>query len=381
MKKILYVTTISGFLPQFELRDVRIVEEMGYEVHYASNFNNPIYSFDKDELEKQGIVLHHIDVEKSPVHLRHNYKAFRQLKKIIDEENIDVVHCHNPMGGVIGRLSSALSRRKPYVIYTAHGFHFYKGASALNWILFYPVERFLAGFTNEIITINKEDYLRASKFRLRKRGSVTQIHGVGVDTERFRAIPGAYHEKRIELGIPENAFHIVTAAELNDNKNQVVILEALAKLNDSDIYYSICGKGPREKMLSELIKEFHLEDRVKLLGYRTDMEYVLQSADAFAFPSIREGLGIAAVEALFCEVPLIASDNRGTREYAFDGLNSIVCKENDMTSFAEAIERLKGNSAYRYMLKANSSRSVGQFSAEETEKVMRLVYARANQGS
>ena len=351
---------------------------MGYEVHYASNFNNPIYSFNAEQLVKEGIILHQINVEKSPRHLRHNLQAFKQLKQIIDEENIDIVHCHNPMGGVIGRMSSHFSRRRPYVIYTAHGFHFYKGAPLLNWLVYYPAEAFMAHFTDEIVTINKEDYDRANHFRLKPGGFIHQIHGVGVNTDRFRPRPEISKSKREELGIPVDAFHIVTAAELNTNKNQRVIIEAIASIADENIYYTICGKGPNEAMLREQIKSFHLERRVRLIGYRTDMDEILQTADLFAFPSFREGLGIAAVEALFCSVPLLAADNRGTREYAVNEVNSLVCHKNDVSLYSAAIKQLKHNDALRWMLTANAAHSAEAFSIQETARVMEQVYKIAN---
>lgn len=378
-KKALIVTTISGFLPQFEMNDVRILQEYGYEIHYASNFCNPVYSFDKEELKKKGIRLHHIDIAKSPFAIGKNFKALHQLRKLITEENITLVHCHNPMGGVVGRLAAGSVKNKPYTIYTAHGFHFYKGAPLLNWLLYYPAEKFLAHKTDYIITINKEDYDRAKKFRLKKNGDVARIHGVGVDTTRFSKRPEAEVFKRKQLGIPENAFHIVTAAELNTNKNQKIIIEAIAELGKRDIYYSICGKGPNAENLEELIRENHLESQVKLLGYRTDMEEILQTADCFAFPSIREGLGIAAVEALACEVPLIVADNRGTREYTNDGYNGIVCNAGSMLSFEKAIERLYSDKEYRLQLTVGCRKIAERFSKEATGEMMRLIYARADE--
>lgn len=375
MKKILYITTISGFLPQFEKHDVRTMREMGYEIHYASNFHHPVYPFDEGELTEQGIILHQIDVSKSPLRLWGNIRAVRQLRQIIDGERIDVVHCHNPMGGVAGRVAAHLSKADPYVIYTAHGLHFYQGAPLLNWLLFYPAEKFLAGWTDAIITINEEDYLRVKrKFRLKPGGFVEQIHGVGVDMERFRPRPGKAAEKRKELGIPGTAFHVVTAAELNDNKNQKIMIEAIAGLEQKDICYSLCGKGPNEEELRRLIAEKHLEGQVRLLGFRTDMEEILQTADVFAFPSIREGLGIAAVEALACGVPLIVSDNRGSREYAEDGRNSIVCGAGDVEGFRQAIGRLYRDEGYRRKLAGQCSQSVDKFSVRETVKIMGAVY-------
>lgn len=386
MKRVLFVTTISGFLPQFEKNDVKLLKQMGCQIHYASNFTNPIYAFDKTELEKNGVALHQIDIEKSPAKINKNIKAIKQLIKIIDENDIDIVHCHNPMGGVAARIAARAGKRKPKVIYTAHGFHFYKGAPIMNWLLFYAAERFLARYTDIIVTINREDYIRAKKFRLKKNGEVYLIHSVGVNKEKFAPRPELRETKRAELGIPADAFHIVTAAELNENKNQKVVIEAVAALKnkskiDADktynIYYTICGKGPNEDKLRELIKSYGLENNVSLLGYRTDMDEILQTADVFAFPSIREGLGVAAIEALMCNVPLIAADNRGTREYVSDGNNGIVCRYDAVDEFEEAIELLYGNTAYRKRMADRCRESVKKFTIEEVEKTMTKVYTRA----
>lgn len=374
MKKVLIITTNSGFLPQFEMNDVRILKEKGYQIFYASNFQNPIYEIDTDALEKQGLVLLHTDIEKSPVCFMKNAKALKQVIHIIDKEKIDLVHCHNPMGGVIGRLAARFCNRKPKVIYTAHGFHFYNGAPVRNWFLYHTVERFLAHYTDIIVTINREDYDRAKKFRLKKNGKVEQIHGVGVDLEKFKACPEKKEKVRKMLGIPQDAFHIVSVAELNANKNQRVIIEAMAQLKEKDIFYTICGKGNKKDYLQELICKYQLEDRVRLLGYRTDINEILQSADCFAFPSIREGLGIAAIEAIACDVPVIASDNRGTREYMIQGENGIVCRSGSVTDFQEAIYFLYQNPEERMQMSSQCRKIAERFSIQETDMVMRKVY-------
>ncbi|MCM1193870.1 MAG: glycosyltransferase family 4 protein [Butyrivibrio sp.] len=379
MKKVLFITTISGFLQQFEMNDVNILQEMGYEVHYATNFNNPIYEVDINVLKQKDIVLHQVDIQKSPRRLIQNTRAYCQIRRLIRQERFSIIHCHNPMGGVLGRLAAAFSGVKAYVIYTAHGFHFYEGAPAKNWLLYYTAERLLAHWTDMIITINKEDYSRACGFRLRKNGSVKRIHGVGVDAERFQVRPQIRKQKREELGIPENFFHIVTAAELNLNKNQKIIIEALAGLKNKEICYSICGKGENADNLQRLIQEYRLEDRVHLLGYRRDMEEILQTADCFAFPSIREGLGIAAVEALCCGVPLIAADNRGTREYAIDNYNSIICRADCVKDFREAIRRMYDDAAYRSTLSSHCRETAENFGRAAVGKAMRDIYGSVEQ--
>ena len=374
-KKILFVTTISGLLPHFEDSDVAIAKELGYSVFYASNFDNPVYDIPQGYFIKNDITCYQIGVTKSPYHLVNTIKVVNKLVKVIDEEKIDIVHCHNPMGGVVARLAAKLSKSNPVVIYTAHGLHFYKGAPKMNWLLFYPVEKYLAHYTDLIVSINQEDYLFMKKhFVLKKDGKIELIHGVGIDTNRFSPRNELFISKRKELSIPENAFHIVTAAELNKNKNQKAIIKAISQINDSNIYYSLCGKGKKEKELSQLIKKKGLEDRVILRGFRTDMEEVIQTADVFAFPSIREGLGVAAIEALSCGVPLIASDNRGTREYARNNINGIVCNSNDIEAFRRAIEKLSKDKGAVEELKNNCRGSVKRFSKERTAIVMRAVY-------
>ena len=377
MKKVLIITAISGFLPQFEKNNVKLLRKAGCEIHYASNFKNPIYAFNEEDLKAQGIRLHQIDVAKSPFKFGTNLRAVRQLLRIIRENDIEIIHCHNPMGGVAGRVAAGLSKKKPYVIYTAHGFHFYHGASKKNWLLFYPVEWLLARMTDILVTINREDYERAKRLPLKAGGAVFQIHSVGVDKERFFPKKEINEEKRRELHVPADAFHIVTAAELNKNKNQKVIIDAISTLPQEDIYYSICGKGQGETFLRKLVKEKGLENRIRFLGFRTDMQEILQTADCFAFPSYREGLGVAAVEALLCNVVLVASDNRGTREYAVKGKNAFVCKADSIPEFAQAIGTLYKDKELRAKMSRNGRTSAMEFTVGEVEKTMKKVYYKA----
>ena len=125
MKKALIITTISGFVPQFEMNNVTLLQEMGYEIHYASNFDRPVYDYDKNLFRQKKIITHHLDIEKSPVHIIRNSQAFLQLKALLEAERFDIIHCHNPMGGVLGRLAGGLYAPGTMILYTAHGLHFY----------------------------------------------------------------------------------------------------------------------------------------------------------------------------------------------------------------------------------------------------------------
>lgn len=375
MKKALIITTVGGFLQQFEMNDVLILQKMGYKVYYASNLRVPIYDMQIETLEKMGIVVRHIDIEKSPKRVIKNCRVLFQLKSIIEQEKIDLVHVHNPVGGVIGRLACALSSGVHLkVIYTAHGFHFYKGAPFLNWLLYYPVERITAHFTDCIVTINEEDYRIASKMKLRNGGKVYKIPGVGIDRKRFHRETSIRIQKRKELEIAQNEFLIVSVGELNDNKNHSVVIKAMEKLKSMNIMYMICGKGDKLAELENLIKKTGLEGRVRLMGYRRDIPEILQCADCFVFPSKREGFGIAAIEAISCGLPVIVSDNRGTREYAEDKVNGYVCTGNSPEEYADAITKLYDDDAVRKYMSDNCENTAERFYIENTEKIMEEVY-------
>lgn len=380
MNRALIITTTSGFLSQFELNNVRLLQERGYQIHYATNFGVPVYEVKDQTLRNMGVVLHHISIEKNPFKIKKNIWALRELIRIIDREEVDVVHCHNPNGGVLGRLAAAMSKRKPFVIYTAHGFHFFKGAPLKNWLFYYPVEKLLAKLSDVIITINHEDYSRAEKFHYKKQGHAELIPGVGVDVQLFQPVGTTETDDRMrenlrdQWGIPQGGFHIVSAGELNRNKNHQVVIEALAQLKNKNIYYSICGEGSYRTELQALIVKYGLSGQVFLRGYRNDMQQIWKTADLSIFPSIREGMGMAALEAMACGVPLIVADNRGSREYIVDGQNGLVCKAKSVESFAKAIQFLYDNQEERKRLALCALGTVKKFSLRETEKKMRQIY-------
>ena len=378
MKKVLFITGTAGFLSQFELSDVRILKSMGYEIHYATNFGMPVYEVKDKTLKELEVVLHHISICKSPLKLKENVWAYRELKRIIDREKIDIVHCHNPIGGALGRLAANFSVKRPYVIYTCHGFHFFKGAPKYYWLLYYPIERVLARMTDMLITINHEDQNRAEHFTYKGNGTAQRIHSVGLDTDTFSPKGDMRAAMRGYLGIPEDAFHIVTAAEINRNKNQAVVIKAIAKLNNLNIYYTICGEGPEKENLVKLIQKEHLQNRVRCIGYRNDMSAVLQSADAFLFPSKREGMGMAALEALASGIPVVAADNRGTREYMIDGVNGYVCDADSVDEFATAIHKLINDREKAKMMGKAGILTAKKFDINTINGRMREIYTIAD---
>ena len=330
-KKVLFTATVvKTHINVFHLPYLKWFKEQGYEVHVAAKndfINEPCIIPNCDK-------YYDINFARFPFS-KANIKAYKQLKKLIQENNYDIIHCHTPVAGVLTRLA-AKNNKNTTVIYTAHGFHFFKGAPLINWLIYYPVERFCAGFTDKLITINREDYERAKRFKLRKNGKVYYVPGVGIDLEKIQNLKVDVKQKKAELCIQENTPVLLSVGELNKNKNHEIVLQALNKIKDKNFIYLMCGRGILKEYLERKTQELHLENKVKLLGYRSNVIEILKTADLFFFPSKREGLPVSIIEAMTARLSVIASNVRGNRD--------LITKENlfepdDIVALTSLIEK------------------------------------------
>lgn len=381
-KKVLLVTTISGFVPQFEMNNVKILKEMGYEIHYAANYKTPTYTDSNKRLNHSGIIRHQVNFVRSPFQIKANIEAYLQLKKIMKEGQFQIVHCHTPMGGVLGRLA-AKKIKTMSVIYTAHGFHFYQGAPLMNWFFFYPIEKWLARYTDGLITINQEDFNRAKKFSVRKNGKVFYSNGIGINLKKIQSDMQNIEKKLLERLIKEklnveneeNLFKLVSVGELSKRKNHKVILEALEQLQQKNLVYLIFGKGTLAEELENRIKNSaYLKQHVILAGYRTDIKELLAGADCFVFPSLQEGLPVAVMEAMAMGLPVIASRIRGNIDLVENEKGGYLVEKNDVAGYMEAILKMQQQKMLRNEIGAYNQNKIKEFSIEQVEKVMREIY-------
>ena len=381
-KNILILTTVSGFLCKFEIENVKLLQQLGYIVHYATNMKEQHYYFDENELKELGVQTHHIDIERSPYMLRANKRALSRLIEIIQIHNIQTIHAHTPVGGLLSRLAvRRLKERKLKSIYTAHGFHFYKGAPLLNNTIYYYVEKKLARHTDILIVINDEDYQNAKKLRLRANGKVHKIEGAGLDLDKFQPLSEEQRDKqRNKLGLKKDDFFALSIGELNANKNQEIILKTLAKkrqviTNAKSFKYGICGDGFLEEQIESTVQQLKLEDMVILLGYQKNVSAILGCADCLIFPSKREGLGMVGLEALAMQIPVIASDNRGTREYMQHTKNGYVCEYNDIEGFAQGIDYIMNLTKQQQKeMKEHAKNCVKRFDKKIIAQKMKAIY-------
>lgn len=372
-KKVLFVATVvKTHMMQFHIPYLKMFQEMGWETAVASRND---YEDPADCKIPYCDTYYDIPFERTPWR-RENYQAYRTLKKIIDEGEFDIVHCHTPVGGMIARLAAAGARKKgTKVIYTAHGFHFFDGAPMMNWLLFYPAEKLLAPLTDVLITINKEDYQRALKKMHAKR--IEYVPGVGIDTNKFHCEAVDRGEKRSELGYGAEDFLILTVAEMTPNKNHITVLNALALLKEKEefahIHYLICGRGVTRESLENSALELGIADHVNFLGYRMDVPELYRCSDMFAFVSFREGLSVALMEAMSCGLPIMCTKIRGNTDLIDDKVSGIFT-ENNPQAVADSILRLYRDPAFREELGKNAAEKVMVFDEKNVLKQVKTIY-------
>lgn len=333
MKKAAFVASVYRHLSAFHRPYMEWFQLQGFEVHA---YGLPDHG--KEEVERMGVICHDISFQRSPFGWD-NVQAFKQLTESFQKEAFQVVHVHTPVAGVLGRIAAKRSR-VPAVLYTAHGFHFFKGAPLKNWLTFYPVERIMARYTDYLVTMNEEDFTRAKQFPVKQE--VLFVKGVGVDRKNFSNENKARrHETRQVLGIEANHFVIVCIAELSARKNQVQLLEALRRLKTNQpVTCLLVGNGEAEELLKSLVKQYGLLDKVQFLGFRHDVPHLIEAADAVTLLSKQEGLPRALMEGLAAGKPIITTDVRGNRDLVIQGQNGYIVELGNIEDTVQAFEHL-----------------------------------------
>ncbi len=312
-------------------------------------------------------------IYRNPLAVKDNYRAFKALTRVIKENNVEVIHCNTPVGGLIGRLAGKRCKVKK-VIYQAHGFHFYKGAPLLNWLLYYPVERLLAHFTDAIITINNEDYERAKKLKLRNDGKVFYVPGVGINTQEYRNLSVDRLEKRKEINVSQDDFVFLSVGRLDTNKNNKVLIEAVAKVNNPKVKLVLCGDGKERSFLEDLSKTLGVENQIIFLGNRTDMKEIYSVSDCLLMASFREGLSRTIMEAMSSGLPCVVSNIRGNVDLIEDGINGYLCNPADAQSFADAINNITTNDELREKMSNANLQKIMKYDVSVVEKEITEIY-------
>lgn len=374
MNKILFITNLANKIGSFSLQSISASKSIGAEFYMAGNWanakNEDFASFESE----YGIHIINIPISRNPF-AKTNFTAYKELVALIRKENIDYIHCNTPTGGILGRLAGKKCKVKK-VIYQAHGFHFYKGAPKKNWLVYYPVEKWLAHHTDALITINREDFeLAERKMKLRKGGKVYYVPGVGIDTSQYGLSKESREGKRLELGLSGNDVALISMGDLIERKNYDTAIRAIAKANDPALQYFICGKGPMEEALKALAESLGVSGQIHFLGFRSDIKELLSAADIFLFTTKQEGLPRSMMEAMASGLPCVASKIRGNTDLIEEGEGGFLCAPTDSDGFAQAIGMLCHDTSLCTKMSEFNRAKIKEFDVSVVEKEIRSIYA------
>lgn len=332
MKKILVTANLDLFFTKFLIPHLKYLKDRGYEVHVACR--------------DTGVTIPYCDKRYDvsfarSLNIKDNKKSLKQMKQILKKNNYDIIHCHTPFGAAITRIACKLTNCKAKIIYTAHGFHFFKGASIKNWLVFYPVEKMLARWTDCVITMNEEDYnIAKNKFK----SHVYYIPGIGLDEKKFKNKISKTEKTRLRnsLGLNQNDFVIIYAAELLKRKGQTWLLSTLQPLliKNSNIKLILAGNDSLHGTCQQLAKELHIEQQVLFLGFRNDISKLLQIANMAVSSSYQEGLPVNLMEAIYYHLPLVVTDCRGNKDFVKTGVNGYLIQGHNPNDFREKVEKI-----------------------------------------
>ncbi len=370
MKKVLLTATVQSHIAQFHRPLIKLLKENGYEIHVAA----------RDNLgEKNGLKInnvdriYHIPFQRSPLDIR-NVKAYKMLRQLLAKEKYDIISCNTPVAGVCTRFAARGARKQgTKVYYTAHGFHFYEGAPLINWLIYYPIEKVMARFTDTLITVANEDCECARKHF---RTKVEHIHGVGADAEKYHSISDEQNQRfREEQGVNDR-FVVLCVGELNKNKNQKTVIDAVKKVSAQypEILLLIAGNGPTDSALRKQTEDLGLQDHVRMLGYCVDLEKYMTACDVLVTASFREGMPLNVMEAMICGKPVLASVNRGHKELVKDGKTGFLFKACDADKLAELLKRLLNDRSLGEVLGAQGMQNVIPYTNRSVEEELRGIY-------
>jgi len=342
--------------------------DMGYKVFYGTNRDNP------QELKcSHPVEVFDSNTYRSITAFKDNKKAYDNLCRVLKDNDVEVIHCNTPVGGMVGRFAGKKYKVKK-VIYTAHGFHFYKGAPLFNRTVLKWAEMYMARFTDAIITMNQEDYEAAQKFKLRKGGKVYLVHGVGITLSDFEKIVVDRQEKRAELGVDDEDIVLISMGDLIARKNYPTAINAIAKAQNPHLHYFICGRGAELENLQKLSESLEVENQIHFLGFRTDVKELLRAADIFVFSTLQEGMPRSMMEAMASGLPCIASAIRGNVDLIDEGKGGFLVPAKDSDGFARAITVLSSDAELRAKMSCYNLEKIKEYDVSVVESEIREIY-------
>lgn len=369
--KVLFVATVYAHLAAFHIPFMKLLREWGYEVHAAAS---PVHGR-KVDVEAAGVICHDIPFVRSPIRPQ-NVVAYRKLRQLLGQQRFDLIHVHTPIAAWLGRLA-AKKNHQGVVLYTAHGFHFYKGAPLFYWLFYYPAERLAARWTDGLIVVNSEDFDRAKRLGFKEGEDLFFVHGVGVDLTKFAKPLAKGDWVRKQLGLDEKDVVVTCIAEFTRTKNHAFLLTAWQEVvkQAPHAHLLLVGEGRLRGSVERKIATGGIPN-VRLLGFRNDIPQLLHATDIFVLPSKREGLPRSVMEAMAAGKPVVATDVRGNRDLVEHGVTGFLVKLGDVDGFIWAILRLIRDPDLREQMGQAGIERIKAYSLDRVIQEMSEIYAR-----
>ena len=366
-KKVLFVASVAVHLHAFHRPYLKWFHDQGYEVHVACRGE-----FSDSNVDK----VWNIAFERSPLSLNHPVSLLK-LRKIINDNAYELINCHTHEASVLSRLAAIEARKKgTRLIYTAHGFHFFKGGSRWSWLTYYPVEVAMSYLTDSIVCINQEDLNIISQ----KGSPSTDYHlipGIGVDPSRFE--PPSKERKatlRESLEIDPAGFVMIYVAEFIERKNHRLLIDAIKLLTDKIDNFTVllAGRGVLLEETKQYVSDNNLEEKIRFLGFVTDIEKYYQTADVAISTSRQEGLGINLVEAMMCGLPVIATVDRGHRTIVDHEVNGVLFPQDNAEALSNAVYKLYSDDELRLEMSVEAIKKAEKFEIKNSLQAMSNIY-------
>lgn len=378
-KKALIIAGTASMISQFNMLNIEVLQNKGYEVEIACDFfnGNNIDENEKrrfkEELTNKSIKIYQIDFTRNVLNIFGHIKALKQIEELRNKQYYDIVHCHMPISAFLTKLAFKKERKKgTKIIYTAHGFHFFKGAPLINWILYYPLEKISSRWLDTLILINKEDH-ELAKMKMHTK-NIYLTPSIGVDIDRFSKCKIDKEEMLSEWNIPKDSFVLLSVGELDDNKNQSIVIDAINRINNKKVYYLLVGLGGNTNKIENLIKNSKLSNNIKILGYRKDIERIYKTSDCLIHVPLREGLGMAPLEAMASGLPLITAKVGGIKDYTKENISGCCVNPKSIDEISNAILKMYEDKDFRNVCSKNNIETVKFYGKNNVKKLLEEIY-------
>lgn len=301
-----------------------------------------------------------------------------RVQAVVKAGNYDLVHVHTPIAAFVTRYALK-DFPKTKVIYTAHGFHFYRGGNFLKNAIFFNLEKLAGGWTDYLITINREDETVAKKNQFLASERIYFTRGIGVDTNYYtdsRVADSDVRRVRQELNLATDDSLLLSIAEFTPRKRHRDLIEALAKLSHPQVHLALAGEGPLKDEIKQLAVKLGIVERVHFLGFRTDIPTLIQAASAVLLISQQEGLPRSVMEAMCLNTPVIGSDIRGTRDLLEDGCGLLV-DVGDTEAIAQAMAQVVEEPEKSAIMAQKAQAKIADYDLQQIIEQYSSIYQRA----